>query len=289
MPKSKGQAGFLIILCYFSALCASLGVGWHFSDWHPIFVILFADIAGTFVVWGFSFLYRNSSFYDPYWSVAPVVICLYLLWLAPLDNRSLVVSGLVAFWGIRLTYNWWRTWQGLHHEDWRYSDLRNRWGRKYPLIDLAGIHLFPTLQVFLGCLALYPAFTSGTSITYLDGIAAAVTITAIAIEMIADAQLHQFKSTREPGQVLTSGLWAISRHPNYMGEILFWWGLALFGFSAVSEWWVYSGALAITLMFYFISVPLIERRHLAKRPTYQSQINSIPMIFPSIFSLRQRS
>ena len=288
MPNGKLQAGSLILLCYLISLATATVVGWYFSNWHPLFVILIADIAGTIVVWGFSIGYRNSSFYDPYWSVAPIVICAYLIILSDLGPRALIVTLLVGFWGVRLTYNWWRTWEGLHHEDWRYTDLRKRWKRKYPIVDLLGIHLFPTLQVFLGCLALYPAITTSRTLGFLDIAAVIVTSIAITIELLADSQLYKFKKTRIPGQILDQGLWSFSRHPNYMGEILFWWGVGMFGFAAISQWWVFAGALAITLMFYFISVPLIEQRHLAKRPSYHKQIRSTPMIFPVPF-LRQRS
>jgi len=90
---------------------------------------------------------------------------------------------------------------------------------------------------------------------------------------VADRQLHDYrlaKARGEAGPVLNTGLWAWSRHPNYLGEMGFWWGLALFSVAVHAEWWRLSGALAITVMFVFVSLPMIEGRHRARRPEYEA-------------------
>ena len=84
-----------------------------------------------------------------------------------------------------------------------------------------------------------------------------------------------------PGATLTTGLWAYSRHPNYLGEILFWWGLYLFALAAYpAAWWTIFGPLSITLLFVFISIPMIEKRHIERRPDYPAYLDRTPMIMP---------
>lgn len=249
--------------------------------------LLTADIVGTCVIFGFSLMLNNSSMYDPYWSVAPAFIGLFLLWQT--DNveadifRQLLALNLVLIWAVRLTYNFFRGWGGLKHEDWRYADLRLKFPKTYWAVSFFGIHLFPTILVFLGCLSLIPVLSGATNpFNWLDGLATVVTATAIWLEGTADKQLHQFLTTNKtPGTIMKSGLWAYSRHPNYLGEMLFWWGLYLFALGAGwQNWWCIVGPLSITLLFYFISVPLIDKRSLARRPKYAEHMQEVPMLFP---------
>jgi steroid 5-alpha reductase family enzyme len=114
-------------------------------------------------------------------------------------------------------------------------------------------------------------------------LAAAVCITAIAIEAIADAQLRRFrlKPERQASEILASGLWAWSRHPNYFGEISFWWGLFVFALAAnPGQLWPGAGALAITLLFRFVSLRLIETRMLERRPGYAEHARRLPAFIP---------
>ena len=250
----------------------------------PIWRVAIADVVGTMAIFGFSLLWRNASAYDAYWSVAPPVIALYWLSLPAGDDlRGALVLTLVFAWAGRLTWNWATGWTGMGHQDWRYTMLREKTGFFYPLVNLFGIHLFPTAQVFLGCLALYPALTSDAPLGLLDGLAALVTGGAILIEGVADLQVRAFaRRGPAPGAVMDLGLWSVSRHPNYLGEIGFWWGLWLFGVSAdPAAWgWTVIGPLAITVMFLVISIPMIERRHRTKRPAYTDYQARVPMLLP---------
>jgi len=219
--------------------------------------------------------------YDPYWSVVPPVIALYVL-----DGglRDWVVLTLVAAWGVRLTLNWAWGWPGMHHEDWRYMDIRRNTGRAYWAVSFAGIHLFPTVQVYLGCLALYPAMSGERPFGWLDVIALVVTAGAIAIETLADEQLRAFARRAKPGETLDSGLWRYSRHPNYLGEIGFWWGLWLFGVAARPGdwWWTLVGPLAITIMFVAVSIPMLDRRNLERRAGYAERMQRVPALVPRL-------
>jgi steroid 5-alpha reductase family enzyme len=284
---SRSTAFAYVALAYVAAIAAGIGAAYLYRDagWHPLVLVLVADVVATVVIFIFSFIFKNSSFYDPYWSVIPIVIVAYFAWLGagigdPLRIGMLVF--LVSFWGVRLTYNWVRGWTGLHHEDWRYVDFQRTTGKWYWLVSFSGIHLFPTILVFLGCMALYPAMVlPGRALNALDVFAFLFTFGAVLIELIADEQLHRFKKIKKPGETLTSGLWAYSRHPNYFGEVSFWWGLFFFAMAAdPTAWWTIVGALSMTLLFFFISIPMIDKRMLKRRKDYEQIMKRIPAIVP---------
>ena len=276
-----------IAVAYLVAGALAVAVGIALPGRHPILVAGAADLAATVAIFAFSLAFRNSSFYDPYWSVAPIPIASYW-WLSAGDCagapvRRLLAFALVSLWGIRLTTNWARGWWGLAHQDWRYSDLEKRTGRAYWLVSFLGIHLFPTAMVFLGCLPLFPVLAESVRpLGPLDLIAAGVTGSAIALEAAADQRLHRFRmASHPPGDFLRSGLWAWCRHPNYLGEILFWWGLFAFSLaSGFASWWTAVGAIAITGMFRVASIPMLERRMLERRPGYAEHATRTSMLLP---------
>lgn len=286
--EKRPFGGFAVVtLAYVAALLVAAAVlKLAPLDWHPLWKVALADVAATVVVFAFSFANDNSSVYDPYWSVAPVVIALWLA-LGPggpgeLDLRQVVVVALIVAYGARLTFNWARGWAGMGHEDWRYVDLRRTTGKAYWLVSFVGLHFFPTVLVLLGCLPLHAALVSpGPTFGALDLIAALVTLAAIVIETVADEQLRSFRrSTRAGGAVCAVGLWSWSRHPNYFGEISFWFGLWLFGVAAGAPWWAGLGWLAMVALFVGISIPMAERRSLARRPTFAAHQRRVSMLVP---------
>ena len=268
------RAYLTCVWAYFVALAVGCGVGWLFLSWHPAVMILFADIAATVVIFGFSCAYNNSSVYDPYWSVAPVPIVLWFAWDAPNSARAVLICFLVFLWAVRLTTNWARGWHGLTHEDWRYVMLKKnaksrlaRWG-----VDFFGIHLFPTLMVYICLLPVWAAFLGDAPLGVLDAVAVFVTVGAIALEFVADEQLRRFRSNPDnQGKTCKTGLWRFSRHPNYLGECLFWWGLFIFCMAAAPSYgWLVFGPFAMTVMFLFVSIPLMEVRSRLRRADYDS-------------------
>ncbi len=144
----------------------------------------------------------------------------------------------------------------------------------------------PTVLVFLGCLPLYAALSAGSQpFGWLDALACLVTLGAIALEATADQQLLRFRREQTPGSrgTLRSGLWAWSRHPNYCGEVLFWWGVFGFGLAAGFQyWWSVAGAVSITLLFRFVSLKLIDDRMLTNRPDYKTRMETVPALVPRL-------
>lgn len=248
---------------------------------------LAADLVATAVVFAFSVALDNSSMYDPFWSVAPIPVVLYWA-MAPggeqaVPSRQGLAVLLVVFWGLRLTANQMSRWHGLADEDFRYVDIRRKTGRLYWPASLFGLHLFPTAWVFLALLPVWASVNGpGRPLGWLDAVGFLVAAAAIAIETAADLQLRRFMSSRrERGATLDTGVWGWCRHPNYLGEIGFWWGLWILGFAARPGWWWSAvGPLAITLLFAFASIPMKDRRMLENHPEYADRMKRTSALLP---------
>jgi steroid 5-alpha reductase family enzyme len=250
---------------------------------HPLVLLALGTLTATAVVFVVSVAVDNSSVYDPYWSLQPLAIALYYLGAAwgQVSVRQLVVTALVFLYSVRLTSNFYRDWPGLSKEDFRYRAFRARAGRAYWPVSFVGIHLLPTIAVFLGCLPLYAVSRPGAAgLSWLDAVATVILMGAIALAFVSDEQLRAFR--RDPlnqGRCIVNGLWAYSRHPNYLGEITTWWGLWLFALAAgLGWWWTVLGAVSITALFVFVSVPMMERRALATRAGYGEYKARTPML-----------
>lgn len=287
---SKGRSLALVTLAY--VIAVAVGAAWLCFGPHTGRMwldTLIADVLATLVVFAFSRRYRNSSFYDAYWSVIPPLLFAYWWFQGPVGTsgtgslRCWLLAIVVGYWAVRLTRNWVHGFPGLHHEDWRYPMLRDGAGRFEFLADLFGIHLFPTLQVFVGMLPAYIAVTTpGAGVAWLAWVAFAVGIGAVTTELIADTQMHRFVANRQSGAVMDRGLWGWSRHPNYFGEIGFWFSVALFGLAASPRdgWWLFAGVALMVAMFLGASIPMMEKRSLERRPQYQDVIDRVPRLVP---------
>ena len=248
---------------------------------------LITSLAATGLLWLVGVLRGNPSVFDPYWSVAPIAVA--AAWASdPVSApacvaRQFLVLCLVGAWGLRLTYHWWRTFTGLAHEDWRYTDMRRASGRRFPLVNLVVIHLSPTLMLLLACAAAYPALVTGAGpLGPLDLLAALWTLAAIVLEARADRIMRAFRAgPRAPGQICEAGPWGWLRHPNYLGEIGFWWGLYLFSAAAEpAAEWAALGPLVISALLIFYSAPALDRRMAARYPAYRAYMRRVPSLLP---------
>lgn len=261
-----------------------------------------ADLVATLVIFVFSRLLKNSSYYDPYWSVVPPVLALYwlvaaaggmdprvvLLDFSPGTIRALIMMALIWCWAVRLTANWVRRWRGVGDEDWRYVQLKERAGKAGWLIDLVGIQLYPTIQVFLGSLAIYAVMMEIGSTAHLIGaidlLGISVTVGAILLETVADRQLIRFRrGDRAGGQILDTGLWGVVRHPNYLGEILFWWGLWILSMAGSPVWWTLIGPVSMTVLFALISIPMMDKHLEDQYPGYTQFKENTAALVPWLF------
>jgi len=262
--KRNRAASFIIVGVVYVA-AAVIGI-WIYRllnyDWW--LNLLIADAAATAVTFVFSVIFKNASVYDPYWSVQPIVILIAFAVGVRMNLPRVLMLVAVCFWGVRLTANWAYTFHGLGHQDWRYTMLHETTGVFYPAINFIGIHMVPTLIVY-GCTlpAVYLmrsdcAWNAGTIVFFLVSVGAAV------LQGTADIQMHRFRRSGVGGFNRT-GLWKYSRHPNYLGEILMWWGAALLVVSAFPDkWYLCAGAAANTILFFSVSIPMADKRQSRK-------------------------
>lgn len=274
----------LIAAVYGAAGIAGGAVYLAFAQRGAIIAVGCADLAATLVVFVFSAVFNNSSVYDPYWSVAPLPIAFAYFRVG--DGHptvfNILLSGLILLWAIRLTKNWVDRWNGFRHEDWRYRGFRIRSGRWYWAVSLGGIHLVPTIMVFGATLPLRYAFAKSANATPLTWAALFLVAGAIVLETVADQQMNGFLMKRkDPSELFSEGLWGVCRHPNYLGEIAFWWGIWLFAVSVNADaGWTIIGPLAMTVLFLVVSIPMIERRMASRREGYQEYRASVPVLIP---------
>ncbi len=279
-------ASFVICMfVYLIAFTVTVGLIKYFEGtMSGLWLMLLADVIATVIVFGFSVGFNNSSLYDPYWSVVPPLLAFYWI-LKGSDNLvGYLMFALIFIWAVRLTYNWLRGWQGLSHEDWRYKMLREQNPKIYPFTNFAGIHLFPTVMVFMGMLPVYMV-TSRTIDSLLNVplliIGFITTLAAILIELIADEQMRSFKSHAKPREFINQGLWKYSRHPNYFGEISFWFGLWIMQMSiAPAYWWTAIGFVAMLIMFLFASIPMMEKKNRQNKVGYEEYIKRVSVLVP---------
>ena len=277
---------FICLIAYATAGIVAWLVYDAVSIFHPVAVVIILDILATLVIFSFSLLFNNSSLYDPYWGLVPPVIMYYWVFHEQTINALTLMQDLilimVSFWSIRLTLNWITRWKGIKDEDWRYISYRFKYADKYWLVSLFGIHLFPTVLVFLGCLSVYPALVlhEGT-MGLMEWIGIGVIFSGILFESIADLQLRRYDREKARSDFQDTGLWKYSRHPNYFGEVLFWVGLFLSSTGMErTYWWIVPGPLLMILLFYTVSIPMMDRRMLRRRTGYRDYVKRTSALIP---------
>jgi steroid 5-alpha reductase family enzyme len=244
---------------------------------------LYADLAMTVACYAFSLIKGNSSVYDPYWTVIPFFFI--LQWFVYFSGAEWgiyqwIAAIVVSLWSWRLTLSWARGFPGWHHEDWRYVNFRKQFGKFFQPINFLAIHLYPTLIVFLGMWPLFYVFDFGeiqnSSLFYVGAL---VSLLGVWFEFVADNQLNTFRKreNKKKEDILNTGIWAYSRNPNYLGEILFWFGLVGMGFAFDAPWHTALGSIGMLLMFLFASIPMKEKQMMKNRPEaflkYKSEVS----------------
>lgn len=248
---------------------------------------LYADLAMTVVTFLFSVLRKNSSVYDAYWSLIPFFFILAWFFFFMGENWTWpqgLVAGVVSFWSWRLTLNWAIGWPGWHHEDWRYVNFRTQFGKFFEPINFLAIHLYPTVIVFLSMLGLFWVFNLGEMTSELLFVGGSIlSLVGVMFELVADYELSKFKNRpdKKRSDLLRTGLWAYSRNPNYLGEILFWFGLMAMGFGFGAPWYTAIGPIGMLAMFLFASIPMKEKQMLKNRPeAFQKYKEEVSVLIP---------
>tara|TARA_B100001939_G_scaffold84278_2_gene71978 strand:- start:554 stop:1432 length:879 start_codon:yes stop_codon:yes gene_type:complete len=275
----KENSLFVVLITYILTIiltiCITSTIGFN-NEW---MMILFAHSVATIGIYISSLIFNNSSMYDPFWSVAPIPIVIYLAYfsnnLVLNDLYTSLIVFVVLFWAVRLTHNWTMVWGGLKEEDFRYVDLKQGNLLKKEIVNFFGIHYIPTLQVNVSLLPLYFVFNENVINYNWILIGAIISICAVILQIVADKQMRDFKKIiLNKNKIMNLGLWKYSRHPNYLGEVMFWIGLYVMALSVndVPSWLVLS-PLSMLVLFIFISCPMMDERSLKKRPGYKDYMD----------------
>jgi steroid 5-alpha reductase family enzyme len=246
--------------------------------------IFIANVAATFFIWILGLLLKNASLYDPYWSVQPPVIFLFLmdLYQASWSTLNVLLFLGIMVWSLRLTYNWAKSWIGFQEQDWRYTMIKEKAPKLFLVSNLFGIHMMPTAIVFIQLLTLDKLLLSSIKSLPIVFAGFIIMIISAMIQYISDEQMRRFKGkSKGEKKCIEEGLWKYSRHPNYFGEIMVWWGLYIMYLGATLEidFHIISPIL-MTSLFLFISIPMMEKKILLSRPEYAAYKERVSMIIP---------
>lgn len=281
--------GFLYIISFVIAYFVYLNVSLD----SMILELLIADLAAMLFIYVMSLILNNASLYDPYWSVIPPV---FLIFVFIESGKTLTLPHFmmlfaISFWGVRLTLNWIKGWHGFSEVDWRYLMIRDKAPKLYFLTNFLAIQLFPTLIVFAQLIVGIKILTIDPSLNIVFTIGFLLVILATAIQYISDEQMRRFRKAHVgEKKCIDEGLWRISRHPNYFGEVTVWWGLYIMLFGLTYQFDLYILApLSMTLLFVFISIPMMEKKILKTRPEYKLYQEQVSMLIPYVRKQKEAS
>ncbi len=246
-------------------------------------VAVAALMVGTWLV---SLALKNASIVDITWGLGFVVVA----WVSALradgaaGAASLMVA-MITLWGLRLgIYLFWRN-HGKG-EDYRYVAMRRHWGERFWLISLGTVF---GLQGVLMWVVSLPVQMSHVGAA-VDGVLSTALVVAglglyllgLCFEVIGDLQLTRFKADpANAGQVMRTGLWRYTRHPNYFGDACVWWGIGLVGLSVSGTWWALLGPLVMNILLVRVSgVALLERSLRKRKPDYEEYVRMTSAFVP---------
>ena len=243
-----------------------------------------ATMAMMIVLWLVSLAIKNASIVDIFWGAGFAVIATVTFALSHgYSTRKLLVSLLAAIWGLRLAIHigWRNHGKG---EDFRYQAMRKRFGDRFGLISLFTVFGLQGVLMWLISLPLQFAQLSlePARLTWLDFLGATFWLIGFGFEAIGDLQLTMFRiNPANKGKVMDRGLWAYTRHPNYFGDALLWWGFFLIALATPRGWLTVIGPVLMTTLLMKVSgVALLEKTLVKTRPEYRDYVRRTSAFFP---------
>lgn len=253
----------------------------------PFLAGLAVAIAAFTLLWIVSLALSNASIVDIFWGPGFVLLGGFYLVTAPggLTQRGVLVIALTAVWAVRLALH-----IGLRNagagEDFRYRSWRERAGRSFWWVSYFKVFLLQAVLLWIVSSPLLLAQLDGARarLSALDVLGLALFVVGFLFEAVADWQLTRFKRDPEnAGRVMRYGLWSRSRHPNYFGEALLWWGIGLLA-APTGGLLALLGPLMITFLLLKISgVAMLDAALTDRRPGYAEYIRSTPAFVPRVF------
>ncbi len=208
---------------------------------------------------------RDMSIVDIAWGLGFVLIAGtgMIVSFDTLSVRQWIIFLCVLLWGTRLAWHIVRRKRG-HGEDPRYAQLRVAWGSTVVLQSFLKVFLLQGIVLWIIAVPIVVTFSSPNApFGVMDIVGLILWTFGWIFEIIADQQLAHFKADPlNKGKILTTGLWKYSRHPNYFGEVLLWWGIAISAFSGTSSFFVFLGPLVLLFLILFVTgIPPLEARY----------------------------
>jgi steroid 5-alpha reductase family enzyme len=210
-----------------------------------------------------SLIKKDNSIADIFWGLGFIVVAAFsLIRSGNLNQQTLVMNLLVVIWGLRLSVHVLLRNKG-RGEDFRYKAWRDTW-RFFVLRSYFQVFILQGIFMLIVSAPVYfvNQYSDGT-FHFIDYIAVILFLTGFYFESVSDYQLHLFKKNpANKGRIMTSGLWKISRHPNYFGEAIIWWGISFFALSFFQGWIMLASPLIMTFLLRFVSgVPMLEKKY----------------------------
>jgi steroid 5-alpha reductase family enzyme len=236
------------------------------------------------VVWLVSLVRRDASIIDVFWALGFVALAWLYNWLTEASTpRAHLVLALVTLWGVRLSlYILWRNWG--KGEDYRYREMRERSPKSFPWRSLFTVFWLQAVLLWAISMPLLQAQRKPIppQLTWLDGLGILLFLIGFAFEAGGDWQLARFKADpRNEGKVLDRGFWRYTRHPNYFGDAMVWWGFfCLAAATPGSLWTIYSPILMTVLLIRVSGVALLEKRLQDVKPGYRDYVARTNAFFP---------
>lgn len=236
------------------------------------------------LLWLISLALKNSSIVDIFWGFGFVVANWLFFALNPqgAEPRKWLISILVTIWGLRLSlYILWRNWGKA--EDFRYQVWRRESGVSWWWRSFIKVFLLQGMLLWIISIPLLAAHygSQPAALQWIDYLGAIIWLVGFYFESMGDLQLALFKSDPgNKGKVLDSGVWRYTRHPNYFGDAIQWWGYYLIAFSAGGWWTIYSPGLMTLLLLKVSGVALLEKTLKDSKPQYKKYIEKTSAFFP---------
>jgi steroid 5-alpha reductase family enzyme len=230
------------------------------------------------VGWALSLYLKNVTHVDSMWALFPLLGSVVCIQKFPLNSIELIFSFFIILWSLRLfLYLTKRNWG--KQEDKRYQVIRQN---NEPFFKYKSLYIIFWLQAMMASvlmISIIPIYTDNLSINPISIIGISIAFFGLAYEAIADWQLSRFLKNNK-NQVMDQGLWHHSRHPNYFGEFLVWWGIYLISFNGLYSFTILSPLLMSLLLFKVSGAELLESTIVSRRPGYEKYIQDTSMFFP---------
>lgn len=241
---------------------------------------LAAIMTAAVLTWAVSVARRDVGIVDSLWSLLFLIgLGVYVAAAESTGPRTTLLLSLVAIWALRLSAH--ITLRGLGEpEDHRYQEIRKN---HQPHFWLKSLYIVFALQGLLAWIIVLPAIAaveSGAPLGWLDFVGVALWLLGMFFEVVGDWQLYRFKREGHSGEVLDSGLWRYTRHPNYFGEATLWWGIYLLALAAGAWWTIFAPLLLTFLLLRVSGVALLEKDISERRPAYRDYIRRTSAFFP---------